>query len=61
MRRWVSFQLDELVIQQFDKLCSQRQISRSEYLRILVEHELVRTARQRVQTPPSDQSTIKPE
>lgn len=61
MRRWISFQIDELVIQQFDRLCSQRRISRSEYLRILVEHELIRTARQRLQSPPAGQGRMEAE
>lgn len=47
MNRWVSFQIDEIMLNQFDKLCSQRRISRSEYLRLLVEWELIKTARQR--------------
>lgn len=47
MNRWVSFQIDEIVLDQFDELCSQRRISRSEYLRLLVESELIKTARQR--------------
>lgn len=61
MRRWISFQLDEFVIQQFDRLCSQRRISRSEYLRILVEHELIKTARQRLQASPADHGRIEAE